>query len=87
MSDQKHKELPKYWVTRVSRSRKGKVYYFNTKTQESVWKISHIKESKISEVKNDGPEKKLGTLRKVQSASKSFLAFFSIFFLKVLTFS
>lgn len=30
-------QLPKHWTARKSRSRGDRLYYFNTKTGESVW--------------------------------------------------
>lgn len=77
MSDQnlkKEENLPKYWIQRVSKSRNGKSYYFNTKTRESVWKLSDVFEKKSDKTKinetnltKNSPDKKV---RKIKSAPK-----------------
>uniref|UniRef100_A0A336MH81 CSON001374 protein n=1 Tax=Culicoides sonorensis TaxID=179676 RepID=A0A336MH81_CULSO len=77
MSDQNQTggALPKHWVQRVSKSRNGKQYFFNTKTRESVWKFEDIEKSSSQPTKFSGgkshqnnvsPDKKL---RKIQSAT------------------
>lgn len=68
-NDKNDRELPKYWVQRVSKSRNGKIYYFNTKTRESVWKLSDLYETKpgATDVVGESPKKQL---TKVKSPSK-----------------
>jgi len=53
--------LPGNWVMRYSKSKNGRVYYYNTKTQQSVWeKPSSLEEAKSvkrkSEVDKEGPQ-------------------------------
>lgn len=83
MSDNNQEKLPKNWVQRVSKSRNGKIYYFNIKTKQSVWKLSDVFNQKKTEgpttpqakvIKNHSPDKKL---RKIQNPSK-----FTDFYLK-----
>ncbi|XP_063707175.1 transcriptional protein SWT1 [Culicoides brevitarsis] len=72
MSD-KTMDLPKYWVKRVSKTRNGKEYYFNTKTSESVWHLADVLKAKSAKTKPkiaDTPDKK----RKLEAHSTPNLA-------------
>lgn len=63
-------QLPKNWIIKKSRSRGDKIYYFNTATGESVWKLP-IHEMDMD--KSKGHRKDKGYDGLSTSSSKSIL--------------
>lgn len=49
MENSKQFKLPPYWVRKVSKSRGGKTYYFNTRTNKSVWKLHDVEAAEKKE--------------------------------------